>query len=78
MIGHPEKPALEEGAYTLYQLREPPHTYLLRARRSGSTCRVLWSFESEWGVYARPDGNVTGMHFFADEVQVVDEFLNIS
>jgi hypothetical protein len=62
-------------AYTLLRSRTRPYEYRLVAQHSGCVYRIVWHLESAWGVYVRPDANITGMHFFADEVQVVDQFL---
>lgn len=54
--------------FTLY---ECDGAYLLRSRRSGWLYRVVWSLETEWGVYITPEGNLTGLHYFPDEIEQV-------
>lgn len=62
------RPGTNFEQFILYQC---DGTYLLRSRRTGYLYRITWSMESEWGVYVRPEGNVTGLHYFADEIEHV-------
>lgn len=61
----------QNGPLDHYILYECDGAYLLRSRRSGYLYRVLWSLQSEWGVYVRPEGNITGLHYFQDEIERV-------
>lgn len=56
------------GPYEFFTLYECDGAYLLRSHRTSCLHRVIWSMESEWGVYVRPEGNLTGLHYFQDEV----------
>ena len=59
---------LHKGPFEQFILYECGGMYLLRSRRTNLLHRVTWHKTSEWGVYIKPEGNITGLHYFADEV----------